>query len=672
MSPRLAEPVVTNGLAPTPAPGSATAVARSRRRLEDLPRLHKAFGVIRMWPDQAVAEHENISRLRDAANLLGVRLVELDKFGHILGSPRKRVTNDDVDFVLHLHFETAKTYDATSIAALWNPTQFYFDWGFERHWNNQMSHDIFAYTGAPEIRTLVRASRGAAVADEMPLLNHTLAEPIIPPTPHDHYRIMYCGINWEKLTNKPERHIGVLRELDALDLLDVYGPESIKGIKVWEGYKGYKGPLPFDGRTIIGKISQAGACLVFSSEAHIRSGIMSNRLFEAMAGGAVVIGDEHPFIEQALGSNYVRVPTSLPNPERVRLIAEALRRFNRLPDEALAMARAAQAKLVGSYHLCDQLAGLFEAASRFNRATQAAAVAAAEPIVDIVIQPVNVEATAIVARVEALARDLGDSATLILLVDASQHDWFLEHCPAADHVLPLPGRQGRILTPYECIALARSVLGSRKIAFMLGTEEVFAEPFLAACRDAGDHPVALLGHVLKHHDTAGNPLYDFFRIPDDPPALHDAALGSAVFDRAWLENNAAIQGASWKDACRASLLETGSIVDCPRTSLVIDLKAFERISEEFRTAATPPFALQAMARLSAGMNRPISSNAVLVRPKPAIVQAREAAPPNVAHMIHGLDSRTKWGVLLDLYHAAPLPRWMRHTITFFRKRLGIQ
>ena len=234
-------------------------VTRARHRIADLPRLRRAFGVIRMWPDQAVAEHENIARLRDAARLLDVQLIELDKHGHILGSPRKRVTNEDVDFVLHLHFETAKTYDATSIAAMWNPTQFYFDWGFDRHWNNQMSHDIFAYTGSAEIRKLVRASRGDMVADGMPLLNHTLAEPIIPPKRHDAYRILYCGINWEKLTNKPERHIGVLRELDSLDMLDVYGPESIRGIKVWEGYKGYKGPLPFDGRTIIRKISDAGA-----------------------------------------------------------------------------------------------------------------------------------------------------------------------------------------------------------------------------------------------------------------------------------------------------------------------------------------------------------------------------------------------------------------------------
>ncbi len=647
-------------------------VTRARQRLADLPQLHRAFGVIRMWPDQAVAEHENIARLRDAARLLDVQLIELDKYGHILGSPRNRVTNDDVDFVLHLHFETAKTYDATSVAAMWNPTQFYFDWGFDRHWNNQMSHDIFAYTGSSEIRKLVRASRGDAVADDMPLLNHTLAEPIIPPKKHDAYRIMYCGINWEKLTNKPERHIGVLRELDNLDMLDVYGPESIRGIKVWEGYKGYKGSIPFDGRTIIRRISEAGVCLVFSSEAHIRSGIMSNRLFEAMAGGAVVIGDEHPFIAQALGTNYIRVPSSLPNKERVALITEAIERFNEHPEEAMALAEAAQKQLLASYHLCDQLAGVFEAASRHRRGSEAAIASVSSPLVDIVIQPVNADATSILGRVTQLSDMLKDTARITLIVDSSQYDWYCSRCKHADHIVPLPGKQGRILTPHECVALVRPFLSCPKTVFMLGIEEVFAEPFIMACRDAGDHPVALLGHSLKHHDGAGNVVYDFVRAADNIPSLHDAAIGSVVFDRAWLEHSVAIHGTSWRDVCKASVMETGTVVDCPRTSVVIDIKAYERIPEEIRRAAAPPLDLQALARVSAGGKEPLTANALVVPSKPTNDPYREMTQASLLEMIRTMDQESKWRLTLDLYKAIPLPPWLRNTITFFRKRVGIR
>lgn len=645
-------------------------VTRARRRLDGLPRRCRAFAVIRMWPEQAVAEHENIARLRDAARLLDVRMIELDNYGHVPGGPRRKVTDDEVDFVLHLHFETAKTYDALSIAAMWNPTQFYFDWGFNRHWNNQMSHDIFAYTGSAEIRRLVRASRGDEVADNMPLLNHTLAEPIIPPRPHERYRVMYCGINWEKLSNKPQRHIGLLRDLDALDLLDVYGPKVIRGVKVWEGYKGYRGPIPFDGRTVIDKIAKAGACLVFSSEAHIRSGIMSNRLFEAMAAGAVVIADEHPFVEQALGRDYVRVPSSLPTPERAALIADALNRFRSSPTEAIALATAAQNRLLESYHLCDQLAGLFETAARFRLASEAAAANSA-PLVDILVQPLNRDTSAIQVRVAALARALGDAARITLIVDSSNEEWYRRNCGGIASVVALPGRQSRILSPQECMALAEPVPGCPKIVFMYGTEEVFAEPFLAACRDCGEHPVALLGHVIKHADGAGNMLFDFVRAAHDLSSLHEAAMGSVVFDRAWLERSVPINGTTWRDICRLSTLKGGTIVDCPRSALVIDLTAYEAMAEDLLLTANHLHDPSALAQVSEDAVRPISSNALVVQLGQQVDSARTAAP-NVVELVRALDPEAKWRLTLDLYKSVPLPQWLRGMITLVRKCFGVR
>lgn len=640
-------------------------VILARQRLNKLPRRRRAFGVIRMWPDQAVAEHENIARLRDAARLLDVQMIELDKYGHVLGGPRRKVTDDDVDFVLHLHFETAKTYDAISIAALWNPTQFYFDWGFTRHWNNQLSHDIFAYTGSAEIARLIQASRGKSVADAMPLLNHTLAEPIIPPRPHSQYRVMYCGINWEKITNKPERHIGVLRELDAIDLLDVYGPERVQGVKVWDGYKGYKGSIPFDGRTVVSKIAEAGACLVFSSEAHIRSGIMSNRLFEAMAGGAVVIADDHPFVEKALGHDYIRVPSSLPTPERVDIISRALKAFSRSPDDAVRLATAAQNKLLASYHLCDQLAGLFEAAARFRAGSEAAL---SQSLVDIVVQPTNVDAKTIQSRVHTLASSLGESARITLIVDASHEEWYRSACGDVANIIPLPGRQARVLSPHECLDLAGAKLICPKTVFMLGIEEVFSDPFLAACRDSIDHPVALLGYVLYHSDPSGAVHYDYARNAHSLHLLHDAAMGSVIFDRKWLECSVAMSATTWRDICRISSLESGTVVDCPRAAIVIDLKAYESIPEELRRTTKQQFALDALRRLANGIVTPLSANALVVRTLPE----SETTSPDIVELIHALDPQKKWQMTLDLYKSIPLPRRLRAVITFFRKRLGIR
>ena len=603
-------------------------------------------------------------------------MIELDKFGHIVGTPRQRVAREDVDFVIHLHYETAKTYDAVSVAAMWNPTQFYFDWGFERHWSNQMSHDVYAYTGSPEIKKLVRASRGDFVADDMPLLNHTLAEPIIAPKPHDSYRVLYCGINWEKLTNKPARHDAVLRELDKQGVLDVYGPREIRGVKLWDGYKGYKGSLPFDGRTIIEKIAEAGACLVFSSDAHMRSGIMSNRLFEAMAAGAVVIGDEHPFIPAAIGDNFLCVPSTLTAEERAKRIVDALRRFGRHPQEAMALATAAQQALVRSYHLCTQLADVYEAAHRFSERSRELTLPSAEPAVDLVVQPLHGEADLIRDRINRLARAGKGKARVSLIVEEKQLDWYQRNLDAAVQLVPLAGAQDRVLAPIECLELAGDRLSCPKVAFLLGIEEVFVDSFVAACREAGDHPVARIGHVLRHRDGKGGVYYDYSRGAGEVSGLHDAVIGCVIFDRDWLANRVPLQGISWKDICRLALLERQSVVDSPSTAIVIDISDYEQLLHRIEPADTIPLDPQTLARLANPVREAISSSATLVACSTAtamtIEPSRGLSEENLLATVCGMDEEKRWRLLLNLYHAVPMPGWIRKAITFCRKAIGIR
>ena len=52
--------------------------------------------------------------------------------GSLLDAPTVRVSLENVDFVLHLHYDTPKLYDAFSFVALWNPLRFYHEWGYER------------------------------------------------------------------------------------------------------------------------------------------------------------------------------------------------------------------------------------------------------------------------------------------------------------------------------------------------------------------------------------------------------------------------------------------------------------------------------------------------------------------------------------------------------------
>ena len=662
-------------LASDPTAASRDQVTEARQVIANLAGIKGTIAVIRMWPEQACAEHECVERLRTAAELVGVRVIELDKFGHIVGTPRQRVAREDVDFVIHLHYETAKTYDAVSVAAMWNPTQFYFDWGFDRHWSNQMSHDVYAYTGSPEIKKLVRASRGDCVAADMPLLNHTLADPIIPPRIHDEYRVFYCGINWEKLTNKPARHDAVLRELDKQGVLDVYGPREIRGVKLWDGYEGYRGSLPFDGRTIIGKIADAGACLVFSSEAHINSGIMSSRLFEAMAAGAVVIGDEHPFLTAAIGDNYIRVPSTLPAEERVKRIVEALERFGRDPQEALTLASASQQAMLASYHLCTQLANVYEAAHRFSERSRALTLPSAEPVVDLVVQPLYGDANVVRDRVNAMATSCQGRAQITVLVDPKQREWYKANVDAAVQIVPLPDRQDRILGPMECLELAGDRLTCPKVAFLLGIEEVFAETFAAACIEAEGHPVARVGHVLRHRDRTGNVYYDYFRGAADLNTLHEPAVGCVIFDREWLVDRVPLRSVTWKDLCRMAIFERQSVIDCPTTAIVIDITDYEQILHRFASPQVAPLDIATLSRLSGNVLESISSGAIVAACRPAAVAAdpvRGLSAENLIETVHAMDQESRWRIIRDLYHSIPMPGWTRAFLTFIRKRLGVR
>ena len=76
-------------------------LADATQRIARLSGVKRTIGIIRMWPEQACAEHECVERLRTAAELVGVRVIELDKCGHIVGTPRQRVAREDVDFVIH-------------------------------------------------------------------------------------------------------------------------------------------------------------------------------------------------------------------------------------------------------------------------------------------------------------------------------------------------------------------------------------------------------------------------------------------------------------------------------------------------------------------------------------------------------------------------------------------
>jgi hypothetical protein len=509
--------------------------AAGRRRLAKL-RIRGKFAVVRLWPGVAVAEHENIERIREAAKMLGLTVAEVDEFGRLLDGSSRLAAEEDFDFVLNLHFKSPKNYGPFSVGALWNPLQFYVEWGFERYWSNQMSHDLLAGTGSGQIADLIASSRGRSAADMMPRLNHTLAAPILIPEARRSYRAFYCGINWQRINGKRGRHDDLLRALDRRGLIDIYGPKEHQGVRVWEGFSGYRGSLPFDGRTVIERVWEAGASLVLSSDAHKDSDIMSNRLFEAMAGGAVVIADDHAFIPGAIGENFIRIPEASAE-QQADYIAAALNRFAADPSLALQLASAAQTTLLSDFFLCDQLVGVYEKVVE-AKSLRANVLTTSAPTLDIVLQALDRPAATIVDQVANIKARIGDAANIIVLISGTR-DAELRMPTAGKAIIVRIGDDyaKRLLDPLRCLQLARDHLKSSKVAFFLGVETVISGDFLTGLAGLNaDCPIMRIGYAVNG-EHGSDPLASAYMLRSSPGKGKGeaAAAGTYVFDRNWLE-----------------------------------------------------------------------------------------------------------------------------------------
>jgi hypothetical protein len=206
------------------------------------------FAVVKPWPDVQAAEDENIARLQITAHSMGLECVVVDPEGVCLDCADQRITGRDVDFVINLHFETPKAYDAYSFVALWNPLRFFNEWGYRQYSKHLLTHDDFlscSSTWSDEhIRRMI-AEDESRLAPHFTMY-HSLSEPIFEPTLGQR-KVFYAGINWDKMGKKKGRHQELLQLLDKADVMRIHGPRIFNNLNVWEGYQCYVGPVPFDG-----------------------------------------------------------------------------------------------------------------------------------------------------------------------------------------------------------------------------------------------------------------------------------------------------------------------------------------------------------------------------------------------------------------------------------------
>jgi hypothetical protein len=52
--------------------------------------------------------------------------------------------------------------------------------------------------------------------------------------------------------------------------------------------------------------------------------------------------------------------------------------------------------------------------------------------------------------------------------------------------------------------------------------------------------------------------------------------------------------------------------------------------------------------------------------------SRGLTEENLLSTVIGMEQEKRWRLLLNLYHAVPIPSWLRSAITVTRKRLGVK
>lgn len=530
------------------------------------------FGVIKLWPDIQVAEDEVIARMINAARLVGLECVVLDQMGRARDGEMTPAIHLNLDFVISLHFSTPKCYDVFSFVTLWNPIDFFHDFGYRDTAANLITHDDFLSCGSisadAHLARLTRQTTSHLTPDFH--LYHSLATPILPPT-IGAGQAFYMGINWERLGKGGSRHQDVLNQLDSWRIVRIFGPVELRGVKVWEGFEGYQGSLPFDGVSAIAAIHEAGICLALSSQPHKNAALMSNRLFEGLAAGALIICDENSFARTHFGDSLLYVDMREGAAHAAAAIRDHVAWAVANPTEAVALATRAQEIFKRRFIMDASLTTLYEglparkaalaatyspkaATSRFSAVfllpdiaathvgTQAASAVALARLGYRCI--IAVDAPELAAATDRLARLLGAEAASVTLVPVG----FSERDSQGRSVATLP--LGPILkwffddaAPEEalCFIAAEETIFSNHLPILAGLLEqhpeadyVFSKALVPGLDAAGD-PNCIVERSLSL--TGSDPLVQpglarFLFRASAFAALSDGLLGSLALKAA--------------------------------------------------------------------------------------------------------------------------------------------
>jgi hypothetical protein len=118
---------------------------------------------------------------------------------------------------------------------------------------------------------------------------------------------------------------------------------------------------------MIDEISKAGIALVLSSQAHKDSALMSNRLFESLAAGALIICDENPFAKKFFGDSLLYIDSRTSVETIFADLTRHLQWARSHPDQVLAMISKSQNIFREKFTLVRNLGDLYSGLAERKR-----------------------------------------------------------------------------------------------------------------------------------------------------------------------------------------------------------------------------------------------------------------------------------------------------------------
>lgn len=311
--------------------------------------------LISQWPNIKNAEYELIERIRQT----GFKITVVDYLGFDVATGRcinDATLSEEYDFAISFHYDTPKFLNIRTFLWVANPLEFMHLRGDYRSVliHHLRSYDDYLYNGSGLLKDHIKLVVGSEWQDTwLEFFSSCSRKALFEPRLMAHNssslkKIFYCGVNWERITDKSGRSQGLFDILQKLEVVDFYGPSVFEGSNPWDGFSSYRGEIPFDGISLQRKMQDYTAVLAISSPAHIKSRTSSGRVFEGFSAGVPVISDENPHVRQLFG-DLVYYFSGTTDEDRANAILSALEHISSNPEEAGERVRKAQAKISENY-----------------------------------------------------------------------------------------------------------------------------------------------------------------------------------------------------------------------------------------------------------------------------------------------------------------------------------